>query len=151
MEYLLELMRAKGYYMLYPSFPGHTAASLVTVHHDLYHSPEEYAHEVSLNTGKKPIPEIDNPDMPLEPLMDDVPEKPLTRAPTIMPLLDLFESGLPDIEELSLLSYDGEELTPETYYSQTREYAEKFRLRQGHCSQDSIVTEGAGLDLFCLG
>lgn len=151
MEYLLELMRAKGYYMLYPSFPGHTAASLVTVHHDLYHSPEEYAHEVSLNTGKTPIPEIDDPDMPLEPLMDDIPEKPLTRAPTIMPLLDLFESGLPDVEELSLLSYDGRELTPETYYSQTREYAEKFRLRQGHCTQDSIVTEGPGLDLFCLG
>ncbi|OQD76651.1 hypothetical protein PENDEC_c004G03774 [Penicillium decumbens] len=154
MEYLLELMRAKGYYMLYPSFPGHTAASLVTVHHDLYHPPEEYAHEVSLNTGTKPVPEIDNPDEPLEPLVDDVSgmssEKPLNGAPTIMRLLRLFESGLPDAEELSLLSYDGEELAPETYYRQSREYAEKFRLRYGHCTEESIVTEGPGLDLFCL-
>lgn len=154
MEYLLELMRAKGYYMLYPSFPGHTAASLVTEHHDLYHPPEEYAHEVSLNTGTKPVPEINNPDEPLEPLIDDVSgmssEKPLNGAPTIMPLLSLFESGLPDVEELSLLSYDGEELAPEKYYRQTREYAEKFRLRYGHCTEESIVTEGPGLDLFCL-
>jgi hypothetical protein len=154
MEYLLELMRAKGYYMLYPSFPGHTAASLVTVHHDLYHPPEEFAHEISLNAGKKPIPEIDNPDEPLEPLVDASemqPEKPMARTPTIMPLLDLFESGLPDVEELSLLSYDGEELTPETYHRKTREYADKFRLLYGHCTEDSIVTEGPGLDLFCLG
>ncbi|KAJ5148021.1 hypothetical protein N7526_001373 [Penicillium atrosanguineum] len=152
MDYLVELMRAKGYYMLYPSFPGHTAASFVTVHHDLYHPPEEFAHEVSLNTDKRPIPEIHNPDEPLEPLVDYVsPEKPLTGASTIMPLVDLFESGLPDIEELSLMSYDGETLTPETYLRQTREYADKFRLLYGHCTDDSIVTEGPGLDLFCLG
>jgi hypothetical protein len=152
MDYLLELMRAKGYYMLYPSFPGHSAASFVTIHHDLYHPPEEFAHEVSLNKVKRPVPDIEDPNEPLEPLMDDAStEKPLTRALSIMPLIDLFNSGLPDIEELSLMSYDGKELTPETYLRQTREYADMFRLRYGHCTEDSIVPEGPGLDLFCLG
>ncbi|KAJ6134006.1 hypothetical protein N7523_000328 [Penicillium sp. IBT 18751x] len=152
MDYLLELMRAKGYYMLYPSFPGRSAASFVTIHHDLYQPPEEFAHEVSLNTGKRPLPDINNHDEPLEALVDDLSqERPLTGATTIMPLVELFESGLPDLEELSLLSYDGEEMTPETYLRQTRDYADSFRLKYGRCTDDSIVTEGPGLDLFCLG
>lgn len=43
MEYLLEFMRAKDYYLLYPAARG--TQTLATVHSDLFQPPEEYSDE----------------------------------------------------------------------------------------------------------
>ncbi|KNG85345.1 hypothetical protein ANOM_006324 [Aspergillus nomiae NRRL 13137] len=43
MEYLLEFMRARDYYLLYPAASG--TQTLVTVHSDLFQIPEEYSEE----------------------------------------------------------------------------------------------------------
>lgn len=156
MEYLLEMTRAKGYYMIYPSFPDHKAASFATVHHELYHPPEEFAHEITLNNLEKhSAQEMDDPIQPLQPPTDDAaemssPERRLARTSTIMPLLDIFEAGLPDVEDLPLLSYDGKGLTPDDYERQTREYLNHFRARYGHCSEESALDEGPAPGLFCL-
>ena len=40
MEYLVELFKARGYYMLYPNFE--TGISMATIHHELHHRPEEF-------------------------------------------------------------------------------------------------------------
>ncbi|KAJ5636207.1 uncharacterized protein N7484_009520 [Penicillium longicatenatum] len=141
MEYLLEMMRAKGYYILYPSFPGTGASSLVTVHQDLSQSPEEFVHETKPGvSGDKDVDDIE---------MVPPGQKPNPEL-TIMTLFDTFDQGLPDMETLPLLSFDGEQLTQEKYSQQTKEYSQQFRAHYGGCSSNQ---EGAGFfpnDLFCL-
>lgn len=136
MEYLLEMMRAKGYYMIYPSFPGRTAAPLVTVHTDLYHPPEEFAHGSVLKQS--------------ESIKGLSAEKPVDRAHTIMPLLDTFELGHSFLERIPLLSYDAERLTKETLQQRTTEYSKEFRARYGSCSQDSDFINDPSAPLFCF-
>ncbi|KAJ5620418.1 hypothetical protein N7510_004402 [Penicillium lagena] len=146
MEHLLELIHAKGYYMVYPSFPGLRASSLATVHNELYQPPEEFVHDSSTRT----VQNIDDPKQPLKALTLGSVEKPLNRKSTIMPLLDQFSVDLPPLESLPLLSYDGEILTPSTFLQHTEDYATKFRVKYGGCSEDATSDEPPG-DLFCLG
>lgn len=136
MEYLLEMMRAKGYYMAYPSFPGRMAAPLATIHTDLYHPPEEFAY----GSDSK------NPDN-IEALSA---EKPVDRAHTIMPLLDTFELGHSLLASMPMLSYDAERLTDEMLQERTVDYAKHFRVRYGACSQDSTSVDDPSAHLFCL-
>lgn len=135
MEYLLEMMRAKGYYMIYPSFPGRTAAPLATVHTDLYHPPEEFAqisgHKQSEGIGGLSV------------------EKPVDRAHTIMPLLDTFELGHSTLESIPVLSYDGALLKEELLREQSKSYAQEFRVRYGKCSPDSDPLDDPSAHLFC--
>jgi hypothetical protein len=135
MEYLLEMMRAKGYYMIYPSFPVRTASPLATVHTDLYHPPEEFAHEPGLKQSDS-----------IEELLA---EKPVARAHTIMPLLDTFELGHSFLGRIPLVSYDAERLTEEMLQQRTVEYAKNFRVRYGGCSQDGDLVEDPSAYLFC--
>ncbi|KAJ5546267.1 hypothetical protein N7494_003852 [Penicillium frequentans] len=141
MEYLLEMMQAKGYYILYPSFPGTGASSLVTVHQDLSQTPEEFIQDTKNGVDENK----DADDVEMMP-----PGKTPNQASTIMTLFDTFDLGLPNIETLPLLSFDGEELTQEKLTQQTKEYSQQFRTLHGGCSSDQ---EGAGYspsDLFCL-
>ncbi|KAI9045218.1 26S proteasome regulatory complex [Aspergillus affinis] len=46
MEYLLELIRANGYCVLYPAFEA-SGPALATVHNELYHAPEEFTTHIS--------------------------------------------------------------------------------------------------------
>jgi hypothetical protein len=151
MEHLLEMIRAKGYYLLYPSFPGTKTAPIAMVHNELYQPPEEFAHSAGLSSSdNKDIQDIDDP---TKPLSGDFTaglrsvEKPLNRASTIMPLLDLFSAGLPDLDVLPLLAYDGEEMTNAAYKEQTEEYAKQFRIHYGGCTENTDPSE----ELFCVG
>ncbi|KAA8652517.1 uncharacterized protein ATNIH1004_001421 [Aspergillus tanneri] len=54
MEYILELMRTKGYYLLYPGFLGRESA-LATVHSELYQLSEEFSQD---DPSKLTKPEI---------------------------------------------------------------------------------------------
>ncbi|KAJ5746100.1 hypothetical protein N7520_011282 [Penicillium odoratum] len=140
MEYLLEMMRAKGYYMLYPSFSGTRASSLVTVHQDLAQEPEEYIQDTKHGVSE------DN-------LSDDIelvtPEKTPNQASTITTLFDTFELGLPGMETLPLISFDGENLAQERLTQVAKDYSQQFRTHYGGCSSSP---GGAGYsdDLFCL-
>jgi hypothetical protein len=135
MEYLLEMMRVKGYFMIYPSFPGWSAAPLATVHTDLYYPPEEFSHESSLKQSEN-IGGLSS-------------EKPVDRAHTIMPLLDTFELGQSFLGRIPLLSYDAERLTEKMLQERTVDYAKDFRIRYGGCSQDSNFVDDSTAHLFC--
>ncbi|KAJ5952216.1 uncharacterized protein N7479_010629 [Penicillium vulpinum] len=141
MEHMLEMIRAKGYYLLYPSFPGIDSSSIATVHNELYQSPEEFGDSNRATSGeesgRKPIG------------LGSI-EKPLSHASTIMPLLDLFPSGLPDLDALPLLSYDGEGLTATAYTQQTEEYAKEFRAHYGGCAGNSRIEDPSTGQLFCI-
>ncbi|KAJ5312452.1 hypothetical protein PENANT_c027G04164 [Penicillium antarcticum] len=148
MEHLLEMIRAKGYYLLYPSFPGTKTAAIATVHTELYQPPEEFAH--TSNLDDKNIQDLVDPTQPLSGEFTSglrSVEKPLNHASTIMPLLDLFSAGLPDLDVMPLLGYDGEQITTAGYNKQTEEYAKQFRIHYGGCTKNTDLSA----ELFCVG
>ncbi|KAJ5719480.1 hypothetical protein N7493_007935 [Penicillium malachiteum] len=134
MEYMLELMRANGYYMAYPSFPGIKASSLVTVHNDLYESPDEFSSD-------------GNDEVEIEMV---APEKSFSSASTISTLFNSFEGGLPNIETLPLLSFDGKEMTKDSLVEQTKVFLQKFRTQHGGCPNDQEEMESPSDALFCI-
>ncbi|KAJ5496806.1 hypothetical protein N7463_008793 [Penicillium fimorum] len=153
MEHMLEMIRAKGYYLLYPSFPGMKSSSIATVHNELYQYPEEFGGTNPATSGEEATQGINDPTQPLtggvSTGLGSI-EKPLNHASTIMPLLDLFSSGLPDLDALPLLSYDGEGLTAAAYAKKTEEYAKQFRTHYGGCTRDSNIDDPSTDLLFCI-
>lgn len=135
MEYLLELMRANGYYMAYPSFPGLKASPLVKTHQDLYESPEEFS-------GQKSHDRESDADIEMV-----APEESLSRSSNIMTLFNTFEKGLPDLGSSPLWSFDGVDLGQEKLAQQTNEYRQYFRKLYGGCSGDEKGGPSDGL--FC--
>ncbi|OJJ50920.1 hypothetical protein ASPZODRAFT_287541 [Penicilliopsis zonata CBS 506.65] len=130
LEHLLELTRAQGYFMLYPSFSSLDTLSLATIHNELWHgsAAENLQHLGSI-------------------------EKLPSQATTITSLLDQFSLRLPEILALPLLSYTGDRITGDVYREETAHYANKFRTRYGGCHEDTHETfiQTAGLSaLFCL-
>lgn len=152
MEFILEFIRAKGYYMLYPSFPRKGIHPLATVHKESYHAPEESFQAVSSNLLETPAPSVEGVTEPLTAdfVRETEPgERPLSQASTMIPLFAEFEAGLPEIRTLPLLSYRGERLSSEIYRQDTEEYARKFRIRYGGC-HDSHSGYQNSYDLFCM-
>lgn len=153
MEYLLEFIRGRGYYMLYPTFPAKGSFTLATVHNELYHVPEEFVEDDQPQVTE-PSPEaITDPSKPLTPGPAQglgVVEKPLSRASTVMPLLERFSFKLPSIDYLPLLSYTGEKLSGYAYSRGLDEYREWFRTRYGGCSDESLSSQTGSGGLFCL-
>ncbi|KAI9928297.1 hypothetical protein ASPWEDRAFT_26623 [Aspergillus wentii DTO 134E9] len=152
MEYILELIRARGYYMLYPSFPAKGTYSLATIHNDLYQAPEEFTHGHTPETTEMPDERIDDPSQPLtaESIegLGSV-EKPLGRASTTMALLDRFSLSLPEVDDLPLLSYRGDLMSGSMYDQDTKEYARKFRVLYGGCADEVSKDEASSDSLFC--
>ncbi|KAJ5587319.1 uncharacterized protein N7459_003084 [Penicillium hispanicum] len=156
MEYLLEMMRAKGYCLLYPSFPGVRTSSIATVHSELYQVPEEFAYHGRAETpNQKSVDDIDDLDEPFQPPTNDAEllsaSNHPSRASTIMALLDMFELGLPEVKSLPLLAYDGELLTAEEFTQQTKAYVKEFRSRHGKCTQMGETVDDFSENLFCFG
>ncbi|KAJ5200000.1 hypothetical protein N7491_009203 [Penicillium cf. griseofulvum] len=153
MEHMLEMIRAKGYYLLYPSFPGIKSPSITTVHNELYQTPEEFGGSSPATSGEAATQAIHDPTQALtgggSSGLGSI-EKPLDHASTIMPLLDLFSSGLADLDALPLLSYDGERLTAAAFTKQTEEYAKQFRTHYGGCAKDSNIDDPSTDLLFCI-
>ncbi|KAH2054794.1 hypothetical protein KXW51_002847 [Aspergillus fumigatus] len=138
MEYLLELIRARGYYLLYPNFPERGTFTLATVHSELSQPPEEFLHDGQVDSTTA-----------LESSINQLSaEKHLDQASTLMPLLERFSLSLPDLSSLPLLSYGGEEMLDIMCSQGTEEYAKKFAIHYGGC-RDSDLTDGS-TRLFCL-
>ncbi|RAL00927.1 uncharacterized protein BO80DRAFT_425322 [Aspergillus ibericus CBS 121593] len=152
-EFLLEFIRGTGYYMIYPAFPAKGTFTLATVHNELYQIPEEFAEDGSPDFPE-PSPEvIDDPSKPLTPDSAEglgFVEKPLSRASTVMPLLERFSLNLPRIDYLPLLSYGGEKLSGSMYARGLEDYRNWFRARYGGCSGESSGSQTVVGGLFCL-
>jgi hypothetical protein len=142
MEYVLELMRVRGYYILYPSFSDMNG--LASVHNELYQPPEEF----TLVDSAEPS-QAEDQNLELGSI-----ERPVFQASTLTALLHKLPMVLPDISSLPLLSYNGERLDSQMSAHEAREYARNFRTTVGGCETDVIgdgeIDQLNADDLFCL-
>ena len=167
-EYLLELIWARGYSMLYPSFASRDGSALVTIHNELHHAPEEFM------TSKSSGPKSADSESPhnlidsggtltaLSEIDLSGVEKPTQTGTSFLPLLfpdfaaslDYSEAfALPSLTSLRLLSFTGGPISPSGSLDLAQAYAEKFRLEYGGCTQGSrkvIASTWSSDDLFCL-
>ena len=153
LESLLELIRARGYSMLYPNFPAEGDA-IVSVHDELYQVPEEYTKDPS--TPSTPVPNLD-PDIPLVAENTKEPrssppnrEHPLLESDLLSLLLN--DGELPDVADLPLLSYNGIRMSSKLSHEAAMAYSETYRREIGTCTTDAETTPRAAnnaLDLFC--
>ena len=159
MEYLLELTRARGYSMIYPSFAARPDSSVVTLHNELYHPPEEFSHEVEpdaiVNVEDQILNEPFTADRAAEQLPPPAVEPHLASAPSILTLMDLTSPGdsLPHVAHLALLDFEGEQITFETSNTMARAYSNEFSIQVGGCDrldQRGMMQLWSTDDLFCL-
>ena len=151
-ESLLELIRARGYSMLYPNFPMDGDA-IVTVHDELYQAPEEYSKPSPTPT---PTPDLDAG----EPLTADSEKGPRSAPPNNEHLLSESslisllpnDGDLPDISELPLLSYNGINISKKLSHEAAMAFSETYRREIGTCKSDQETTPreaNSAVDLFC--
>ncbi|KAF1839410.1 hypothetical protein BDW02DRAFT_563952 [Decorospora gaudefroyi] len=157
-EYMLELMRARGYSLLYPAS---TSNALVTIHNELYHAPEEFAPSPAkdgndASTSATPA-EADEPFLRAEEAAKPAKNSERYVIPGSVPLhLALpFNGDLPEIPHLPQLLYDGQKVALANVSAVAEKYAEIFREEVGGCKRRKgkhrKVVAGETGDLFCFG
>lgn len=115
LESLMELSRARGYWMLYPNLPS---GSIATVHNDLYHPPEEFSAQTEMEAQNL---DMDDPAAALEAdparhLSLSQQEKMLVSTSLINILPNKGVMPLPS--KMRLLSWDGREITGKDMYEE---------------------------------
>ncbi|KAK8161228.1 hypothetical protein BKA80DRAFT_222637 [Phyllosticta citrichinensis] len=169
-EYFLELMRARNYFLHYPGIDPATHA-LVTVHNELYQPPEgslpspdshdddddAASDESSPKTKRKssnasPFLTGDT-DAHKPPLHDE-----LSLASRGMPLHQIlpFDGDPPELNALPLLLHNGTDVLIEDARTVAEEVTRKFREAIGGCGpppegKRRKVEGGCAHDLFCFG
>lgn len=125
LEHVLRLCRAQGYWTMYPS--PQLAANLATIHHELYHRPEEYENDDVLARH------------------DDEDEIIIHKAS----LLDSLPNGgvLQRFQEMPLLTWEGTKTTIQELDETAVAYATQFRNTVGGC-EGIKMPQTAGY-LFC--
>jgi hypothetical protein len=153
MEYVQELMRIRGYYLLYPFFPAKSDV-VVNVHDELYQLPEEYSSTRRQSLiSPTPTPDLHDPFItdPLAhtPSLATHQESPLLTS-KLLSILPHF-GDLSDLLSLPILSYDGNLIPPSLSESNALQFADDFRREIGHCSVKDTITYShmSALDLFC--
>jgi hypothetical protein len=141
MEYLLELVRVKGYVMLYPAFASDEASAIATVHTDLYQPPEEFLEPKASTPDPSELDAADSVNAEAHLTTDrDIsslrPAESTTITPfSILPLLfkkfsPSLDSGgafaLPNLSDLQVLSFAGEPLSRTEWSTQAELYAEEL-------------------------
>ncbi|KAL8765636.1 MAG: hypothetical protein Q9209_007368 [Squamulea sp. 1 TL-2023] len=153
LEYILELMRARGYTLLYPNFPS-DRQSIATVHYELFHPPEEFSKPKSTAKTDTSIPSLDPKEtFPTDPKSHRPKHSESTPLNTkLISLLPNRERGtVQDLSDLPLLSYQGNELSTDIFKSFAHSFASDFRRLVGLCSatyKPKIESMKAD-DLFC--
>jgi hypothetical protein len=166
----LELVRARGYVMLYPSFASHEASAIVTVHTDLYQPPEEFLKSKATTSDPSELDAADsvNAEAILTAHSDTSASSRSAESTTlttssILPLLfkkftpSLDSSGaftLPSLTDLQILSFAGEPLSRIASSSRADSYAEELSFNVGGCRMDSermATSSWTADDLFCPG
>lgn len=154
LEFLLELIRARGYSMLYPNFPSDGDA-IATLHDELFQVPEEYG-KATTAAAAPPPPPLD----PSEPIVLENERN--RRSPPPNAEHKLLESNLisllpdsgdlPEISKLPLLSYNGIEISSKVSHEAATYFAETYRREVGTCKnieETTPRTVNSALDLFC--
>ncbi|KAL8850026.1 MAG: hypothetical protein Q9221_005043 [Calogaya cf. arnoldii] len=153
LEYILELMRARGYTLLYPSFPS-SRDSVATVHYELFHPPEEFSKPIAKSATDTPVPLLD-------PETETFPTDPNSHRPKYpekAPLNTKLTSLLPKrgttgqaISDLPLLSHQGNELSSNLLTATARSFSNDFRRQVGLCAATfkPKVEAMKADDLFC--
>ena len=151
LEYLLELMRARRYSLLYPIFSIDDEA-IATVHDELYQIPEEFPREPSTPAS---VPDL-NPSEPLSLVYErkDDPPPNTEHSLSSSTLLSLLPNSgdLPDVYELPLLAFDGSSLTQQQANDDAWTFTKEYRREVGGCETEVEVTKrepNSALDLFC--
>lgn len=156
LEYLLELMRARGWSMLHPAVP------LLTVHNELFQIPEEY---MQGNVGSEKAADVHVPshDLLEEPFLraQDAPSiRPhAERAPDsdVTPLQDIlpFEGDLPQLSHIPYMYHTGDLISAGEKAEFRDRYAAHFRRHVGGCEGADADRKRrtyalSADDLFCL-
>lgn len=158
MAFMLELIRARGYFMIFPDFADKDKLALVSVHNELFQPPEEFASPPLVPTLDPDVDEEPRPDepLPVRPGVQDgrpkTVEKELSGSSTISNLLNNFPDGLPAVSSLPVLNYSGEPISPGELVAQTEVYRKTFRTEIGGCREGDKPAEIVPLqadDLFC--
>ncbi|KAL9102963.1 MAG: hypothetical protein Q9163_001950 [Psora crenata] len=153
LEYMLELMRARGWSLLYPGLFADDIA-LATVHDELYQVPEEFSRKAAL-TGT-PTPSL-SPDQLLEadPSLQAHKAPPNTEHRLLESSLTSLlpnKGDLPDIDQVALVSYDGELISAEDSKAAATSFLEEFRQSVGTCDPGELPAPykwTSAADLFC--
>ena len=158
MEYLLELLRARGYSMLYPHFDSDDA--IVTIHNELYQPPEEFGPRSSSSsssystttTTASEDPTTDDEVLAADPSIapPNNPEPPLLTT-SLLSLLPA-EGDLPELTTIPLLSHAGETITSADATTLATFFAGRFKSEVGGCTGAVAKTRRplSASDLFCL-
>lgn len=170
MEYLLELIQARGYSVLYPSFAASGGSAVVTVHTDLYQAPEEFRTSTSSSSQATDPPVPENLallekvlSVPLDTaVLSQATEATVSTTSSILALMfpgfssSLDFSGafaLPRLENLRVLSFAGALLSQRESLKLAEAYAKDFRLDAGGCRKEvehPTASAWNADDLFCL-
>ncbi|KAI7283696.1 hypothetical protein KC345_g2752 [Hortaea werneckii] len=154
LEYLLELMRARGYYTLHPASP------FVTVHNELAQIPEEYLRrpkddeQASKDSDTATSEEEDFLLASNEPTLHDHVEHEPRAAQPLHSLLP-FAGDLPELAHLPSISHEGDLIDFAQIAEQRDTYLPYFRQYIGGCGPEEaarkrVPHDSNTDDLFCL-
>ena len=153
LEYMLELMRARGWAMAYPGLFANDV-TLTTVHDELYRIPEEFF---------KKAPESEtstiaiSADQTLEADSSFQARKapPNTEHPLLKSSLTSLlpnQGDLPEVANMPLISYDGRSVSPKESSNAANSFSESFRHSTGACGAGESPLSYSwtkAADLFC--
>ncbi|KAF3033309.1 DNA-directed RNA polymerase [Didymella heteroderae] len=158
-EYMLEMMRARGYSLLYPA-PTRKQA-LISVHNEMHRAPDEFATPDNTDTtdAQAPTPEdLDAPFLraassPAPPAT--LPEPPLLRHSQPLHSILPFDGDLPEVQHVPQLLYNGAKLDPSSIAVVAAKYRRDFAESVGGCKiptgKRRKRVPGSAADLFCFG
>ena len=154
LEYFLELMRARGYSLIYPGVINEHF-SLATVHNELYQVPEEFSKKQSRSNEADVLPI--SPEQALEANATARARKPPPNKEhallesTITSLLPN-KGDLLEITNMPLLSYDGSEINFKASEDHSFFFTHHFQHSTGGCQKDQKPYQKIpfkAIDLFC--
>jgi hypothetical protein len=168
LEYMLELMRARGWRNHYPAQLD--AGAWATIHRDLFQKPEEYMNkppkidDASKETEKEKEVDAGEPFLRAEPVADQIrrqeqyleqKEHDLLHHSQPLHALLPYETELTEIALLPALDYTGQKVEREAFGNLAKDYRPVLKAQVGGCttaeaSYDRKYDLGKTSDLFCF-
>ena len=160
MEYVLELMRARGWSMLYPAVTS--SGGWATVHSDLYQAPEEFSDKPT--TAADTIDQASSDSDTKEPFLSgkvvephESPKEQRTVVQHSQPLHEVlpFDGEAPEMSSLPRMAYLGNMTSAWELEAEVIPYKQLLRQQIGGCLKaqaiiDRPVAAGKTDDLFCF-
>jgi hypothetical protein len=152
-----EVMQARGYYMMYPTFMLREGSSALTVHRELAQSPEEFMMDEKAEMPGSSAAKLDlandgtlTADAEIALLMKA--EHRAFPASLITPLIQaMVEKHGDSVSSIPLLSFNGERRDWAYSWSMAWKAAEEFAVSVGGCKNYDSDREGDTVaSLFCL-